>query len=104
MSSPAPPSAVAVNRTELLWLTIGAWVGGVFILTLAPVLLIPRLGIPMGMAVSYLVFFIVWHPVQRISQRLLGMGAAVIRMILFVASAAIVAFYLRESLLALSRG
>ena len=104
MSTPPDPSAVIISRAELLWLTLGTWVGGVFILTLLPVLLIPRLGIPAGMATSYLVFFLAWQPVQIITQRVLGMGTAVIRMLVFVGGGAVIAYYLREMLLGLSRG
>jgi len=88
----------------LLWLTLGTWVGGVFILALLPVILIPRLGIPMGMAASYLVFFLAWQPVQTITQRAIGTRVAVIRMIALVGGGAVIAFYLREMLLALTRG
>ena len=102
---PTPPDSkpVVISRGELLWITLGTWVGGVFILTLLPVLLIPRLGIPAGMAVSYLVFFLAWQPVQMITQRVLGMGPAVIRMIAFVAGGAAIAYYLREVLLGMFR-
>ena len=101
---PPAPDSIAISRAELLWLTLGTWVGGVCILTLLPVLLIPRLGIPAGMATSYLVFFLAWQPVQTITQRVLGMGAAVVRMLLFVGGGAVIAYYLREALLSLSRG
>jgi len=104
MSTPPDPSAVLITRAELLWLTLGTWVGGVFILTLLPVLLIPRLGIPAGMAASYLVFFLAWQPVQIITQRVLGMGTAVLRMLVFVGGGAVIAYYLREVLLGMSRG
>jgi hypothetical protein len=101
MPTPSDPAAVTISRAELLWITLGTWVGGVFILTLLPVLLIPRLGIPFGMAASYLVFFLAWQPVQIITQRVLGMGTAVIRMLAFVGSGAVIAYYLREALLGL---
>jgi hypothetical protein len=103
MGEPAEGAGVVISRTELLWLTLGTWVGGIFILTLLPVLLIPRLGIPGGMAASYLVFFLTWQPVQIITQRVLGMGAAVVRMLVFVGGGAVIAYYLREMLLGLSR-
>jgi hypothetical protein len=103
MPTPSELTAVTISRVELLWLTLGTWVGGVFILTLLPVLLIPRLGIPFGMAVSYLVFFLAWQPVQLITQRAVGMGTAVVRMLAFVGSGAVIAFYLREALLSLLR-
>ena len=95
---------MVISRAELLWLTLGTWVGGVFTLTLLPVLLIPRLGIPAGMALSYLVFFTAWQPVQIITQRVLGMGTAVIRMIAFVGGGAVIAYYLREALMGMPRG
>lgn len=103
MPPPPPPPPIVISRAELLWLTFGTWVGGIFILTLLPVLLIPRLGIPAGMAVSYLVFFLAWQPVQTITQRVVGMGAAVARMLVFVGGGAVIAYFLREVLLGLSR-
>lgn len=103
MQEPPNPAAVVITKGELLWLTLGTWVGGIFILTLLPVLLIPRLGIPGGMAVSYLVFFLAWQPVQMITQRVLGMGPAVLRMLVFVGSGAVIAYFLREVLLGLAR-
>lgn len=103
MQQPPNPAAVVISRGELLWLTLGAWVGGIFILTLLPVLLIPRLGIPGGMAVSYLVFFLAWQPVQMITQRVVGMGPAVLRMLVFVGGGAVIAYFLREVLLSLVR-
>lgn len=95
----APPT-ISVTRAEFMWITFGMWLGGIFILTLLPFLLIPRLGMPLGVGASYLVFFLAWQPVQSITQRVLGTGAAVVRMILFVGAAATAAFYLREVLLA----
>jgi hypothetical protein len=103
MQEPAGPATVVISRGELLWLTLGAWVGGIFILTLLPVLLIPRLGIPGGMALSYLVFFLAWQPVQIITQRVLGMGPAVLRMLIFVGGGAVIAYLLREVLLGIVR-
>lgn len=103
---PAPPSrpgVILVTIAEFYWLTFGVWIGGIFILTLMPVLLIPRIGMPLGVAGSYLLFFFVWQPIQLITQRTFGVGAGVLRMILFVAAAASLAFYLRNALLALSR-
>ena len=94
---------IVLSAGEFMWLTLGVWVGGIFILTLLPVLLIPRLGMPLGVVASYLVFFITWQPVQIVTQRTFGMRAGVIRMVLFVGGAATLAFYLREALLALSR-
>jgi hypothetical protein len=103
---PASPDSarLTISRAELLWLTLGTWVGGVFILALLPVILIPRLGIPMGMAASYLVFFLAWQPVQTITQRAVGTRTALMRMIALVGGGAVIAFYLREMLLALTRG
>jgi hypothetical protein len=99
----SPAGVIAITAGELLWLTLAVWVGGIFILTLLPVLLIPRLGMPLGVIASYLVFFLAWQPVQTITQRTLGMKPGVIRMVLFVGGAATIAFYLREALLRLSR-
>ena len=91
---------IQLSAAEFLLLTIGVWLGGVFILAVLPLLLAPRLGVPLGIAGSYLVFFLAWQPVQSITQRSLGMRAAVLRMILFVAGAATLAFYLRGLVLA----
>jgi hypothetical protein len=103
---PTPPdlAPVAISRRELLWVTFGTWLGGVFILAFLPVILIPRLGIPMGMAVSYLIFFLAWQPVQTITQRVVGVRTALFRMVVLVGIGAVIAFYLRELLLALTRG
>ena len=76
MSVAPHTSTVTISRFELWWITLGTWVGGVFILTLAPVLFIPRLGIPLGMGASYLLFFLAWQPVQTITQRVLGTTTA----------------------------
>ena len=94
---------MVISRGELLWLTLGTWIGGIFTLTVLPVLLVPRLGIPAGMAVSYLMFFIAWQPVQIITQRVLGMGAALARMLAFVSAGALIAYYLRELLFGMAR-
>lgn len=94
---------ITLTKNEFFWLTLSVWIGGIFILTLLPVLLIPRLGMPLGVAASYLLFFMCWQPVQTITQRTVGMGAGVVRMVLFVAAAATIAFYLRESLLNAAR-
>lgn len=101
----SPPHASAQNRGvifvttgEFLWLTFAVWVGGIFILTLLPYLLIPRLGGVMAIAASYFVFFLAWQPLQIVAQRTLGMKAALIRMVIFVASAATIASYLRQAL------
>jgi len=103
MHTSPDPNGVVISRAELLWLTLGTWVGGVFTLTILPVLLNPVLGIPAGMALSYLVFFLAWQPVQIITQRVLGMGTAVIRMLAFVGGGAVIAYYLREALVGVSR-
>ena len=98
------PATILISAGEFLWLTLGVWVGGIFILALMPVIMIPRLGMPLGVVASYLLFFLTWQPIQIITQRMFGMRAGVIRMILFVGAAATMAFYLREALLSLSRG
>jgi hypothetical protein len=97
-SSPSAQRAILVTPGEFYWLTLGVWAGGIFILTVMPVLLIPRFGGPLGVAGSYLLFFLAWQPIQIITQRNLGMRAGVIRMVIFVAAAATIAFYLRELL------
>ncbi len=97
------PRVIVLSRGEFLWLTIGVWLGGIFILTLMPVLLIPRVGMALGVAGSYLLFFIAWQPVQMITQRTLGVRTALIRMTIFVAAAATIAYYLRVVLLELAR-
>ncbi len=101
-SSPSPtgaPPIISLSRAEFLWITFAVWLGGVFILTLLPILFIPRLGMPLGVGASYLVFFLAWRPVQTITQRTLGVRVAVVRMVVFVGAAATLAFYLREALL-----
>lgn len=98
MSATPDSKGVIISRGELLWITISTWLGGVFMLTLLPMLLVPRFGIALGLTIAYVVFFLAWQPVQVISQRLLGPRAAMIRMLALVGSAAIVAFYLREAL------
>src|SRR5262245_6324024 len=95
---------IVLSRGEFLWLTFAVWVGGIFVLAFTPLLLIPRLGMPWGIIASYLVFFAVWQPIQLITQRTLGMRTAFVRMLLFVAGGATIAFYLRELVLGLSRG
>ena len=97
-------AVVFLTPGEFLWLTLGVWIGGIFILALTPVLLIPRLGMPLGVSLSYLLFFLVWQPVQVITQRTFGMRAGIIRMVMFVAAAATLAFDLREILLGMARG
>jgi hypothetical protein len=114
MTEPQRPAAAAgpprhvsrgivISPGEFYWLTLGVWLGGIFILTLMPLLLIPRIGMPLGVAGSYLLFFLAWQPIQLITQRTFGTGAGVLRMIIFVAAAASIAYYLREALLGMSR-
>lgn len=103
-SAPSPEIPVAspdirLSRGELLWLTFGVWIGGIFILAVLPMVLIPQLGMGLGVATSYFVFFLAWQPIQSITQRTLGVGAAVVRMIIFVGGAATLAYYLRVLLL-----
>lgn len=83
-------------------MTLAVWLGGIFILTLLPYLLIPRIGAAFAIAGSYLVFFLAWQPVQIVTQRSLGMKAAFVRMIIFVAGAATIAAFLRQMLPALA--
>ena len=89
---------IALTKGEFLSLTLAVWLGGIFILTLMPYLLVPRVGGPLGIAGSYLVFFLAWQPVQSITQRALGMKAGFVRMLIFVAGAAAIASYLRQTL------
>ena len=98
---PAPPALIGMTPGELLRLTFGVWIGGVFILTLLPFLLIPRLGMALGVGASYLLFFIAWQPVQSITQRSFGVRTAALRMVFFVGAAATLAFYLREVLVSM---
>lgn len=104
-SAPPPPSVpvVVVTPAELFWLTAGAWLGGICLLALVPVLLMPRLGPAAGLALAYLAFFMAWQPLQRLTQRAVGPRRAFIRMLALVASAAMLAYYVREALLALVR-
>lgn len=106
-SSPVSPSPVgrgvlAISPGEFLWLTFAVWVGGIFILTLTPYLLSPRAGDALAIAGAYFLFFLAWQPIQVITQRTLGMRAAVVRMVIFVASAATIASFLRQALPALT--
>ena len=94
---------IVISRAELLWVTAGTWLGGVCLLTVVPLLLFPWLGIAVGMALSYVVFFLIWQAVQGITQRVLGAGAALIRMLALVGSAALIAYYLRDALVTASR-
>ena len=102
--APAPSSGVlVVSPAELFWLTVGLWIGGVCLLALLPVILMPRLGPALGLAVAYVLFFVSWQPVQRITQRALAPRAAFVRMFGLVATAAMAAYYVREALLELVR-
>jgi len=108
IDAPPPPRAstpgvIFLSVGEFYWLTLGVWVGGIFILTLMPYLLIPRVGMGLGVAGSYLLFFLCWQPIQVVTQRTFGVRAGLIRMMMFVGAAATLAFYLRENLLAISR-
>lgn len=100
---PQSRGVIFVTGGEFLWVTFAVWLGGIFILTLMPYLLIPRLGGPLAIAGSYFLFFLAWQPVQIVTQRTLGMKSAVVRMIIFVASAATIASYLRQSLPSLTQ-
>ena len=92
------PGVVFLTTREFLWITLAVWLGGVFILTVLPYLLLPRVGDLLAIAGSYFVFFLAWQPVQSITQRTLGMKAAFVRMLIFVAGAAAVASFLRQML------
>ena len=94
---------LVVSPSELFWLTVGLWLGGVCLLALVPVILMPRLGPATGLAVAYLLFFVSWQPVQRLTQRALGPRAGFVRMLALVATAASAGYYLREALLELVR-
>ncbi len=98
---PSPPALVAVTPAELFWMTAGAWLSGACLLALMPVVLAPRLGAAAGLAVSYLLFFMAWQPIQRLTQRAVGPQRALVRMLAFVGSAAVLAYYVRETLLSL---
>ena len=64
---------------------------------------VPWLGIAVGMALSYVVFFLIWQAVQVITQRVLGTGPALMRMLALVGSAAVIAYYLRDALVSAPR-
>ena len=97
-TSQPPSTTLLITSGEFLWLNLAVWLGGIFILTLMPYLLIPRAGGPLAIAGSYFLFFLAWQPIQLITQRTMGMKAALIRMIVFVVSAATIASYLRQAL------
>jgi hypothetical protein len=95
---PASRGVILLTPGEFYWVTLAVWLGGIFILTLMPYLLIPRVGGPMAIAGSYFLFFLAWQPIQIVTQRTFGMKGAVIRMVIFVAAAATIASYLRQAL------
>ena len=103
-----PPAAaggvILLTPAEFYWVTLGIWLGGIFILTLMPYLLIPRVGAPMAIAGSYFVFFLAWQPIQIVTHRTFGVKSALVRMLIFVAAAATIASYLRQALPALTSG
>ena len=92
------PGVIFVTTREFFWLTLAVWLGGIFILTLLPYLLIPRVHGAVAIGGAYFAFFLVWQPVQIITQRSLGVKVAFLRMILFVAGAASIAAFLRQML------
>jgi hypothetical protein len=100
---PAGDGPLLVTPAELFWLTVGLWVGGVCLLALVPVLMMPRLGPAVSLAVSYVLFFLAWQPLQRMTQRAVGATRAFVRMLALVGSAAILAYYVREALLEVVR-
>ncbi|MEP7118241.1 MAG: hypothetical protein ABI880_11705 [Acidobacteriota bacterium] len=100
MSAPSR-AALALSPAEFFWITVGLWLGGVCLLTLVPIILMARLGPAMALGVAYLLFFVSWQPVQRITQRTMEPRAALVRMFALVATAAMAAYYLREALLEL---
>lgn len=101
---PASRGVILLTAAEFYWVTLAVWLGGIFILTLMPYLLIPRVGGPMAIAGSYFLFFLAWQPIQIVTQRTFGMKSGVIRMLIFVAAAATIASYLRQALPALTAG
>jgi hypothetical protein len=103
---PTPAKSTAIiflTPREFLWITLAVWLGGIFILTLLPYLLVPRVGGPLAIAGSYFVFFLAWQPVQSITQRTFGVKVGVVRMIIFVAGAATIASFLRQALPSLTQ-
>jgi hypothetical protein len=97
------PVPVLVTPAELFWLTGGLWLSGICLLALLPVVLMPQLGAAASLAVSYVAFFVAWQPLQRITQRAVGTTWAFVRTLALVTSAAMLAYYLRESLMDLVR-
>lgn len=103
-SSPtAGDGPLVVTPAELFWLTAGLWLSGACLLALLPVLLMPRLGPAGGLAVSYVLFFLAWQPLQRMTQRAVGPTRAFVRLLALVGSAAMLAYYVREALLEVVR-
>jgi hypothetical protein len=102
-ASGPPRPTVVVTLRELQLLTFSVWIGGICIMTLMPFILIPRLGMPWGVAASYGLFFVVWQPIQAITQRTLGAGRSLVRMLFFVVAGATISYYLREALLSMAR-
>ena len=98
-----PPPVITLSHSELVMLSVGMWLSGVCLLALLPVVLMPRLGPAIGLGATYLLFFIAWQPLQRVTQRAWGPRAAFVRTMALVASAAVVAYYLREALFDLVR-
>lgn len=90
-----------MTSAELFWLTAGAWLGGACLLALLPVMLAPRLGPAAGLAIAYLLFFLAWQPIQRLTERAIGARRAFSRSLACVASAAMVAYYVRDAFVAL---
>jgi hypothetical protein len=103
-STPPTQGVIFLTAREFFWLTLAVWMGGVFILTLMPYLLMPRVGGPLAIAGSYFTFFLAWQPVQSITQRTFGLKTAFVRMIIFVAGAAAIAAFLRQTLPSLTGG
>ena len=103
-SASSSHGVIFLTPREFFWLTLAVWLGGVFILTLMPYLLVPRIGGPLAIAGSYFVFFLAWQPVQSITQRTFGLKIAFVRMIIFVAGAATIAAFLRQTLPSLANG
>jgi hypothetical protein len=102
-SDAIPPPPVILTRGELVMLSVGMWLCGVCLLALLPVVLMPRIGPAPGLAVTYLLFFVAWQPLQRVTQRAWGPRTAFVRTMALVGTAAVVAYYLREALLELVR-
>ena len=103
-STPSQPGVIFLTTREFFWITISVWLGGIFVLTLLPYLLAPRVGGALAIAGSYFIFFLAWQPIQNITQRTLGMKAGVVRLIIFVAGAATIASFLRQALPSLAGG